>query len=572
MEFENIEDNIKFFIDKHQNNKLFTTSSFIKILKSMIDSFREYFEKLDNISDWDSIIFKIEYDINNNLEINTLIQENYINILKILTKNTKIIEENENSNFDIPEKYLEKIKKLPKEKQASELNKLIDMDPIIIKPKNDKPAIAIKIKPLIINNKENTCFYRVLLKFISGNSKPYRWKDDSKNNFWETVQKHLSNFNSENLPLFEELETPLKSSRSDIKNINNPKKLIKTGLHTELQKFGGKDKKLSSMMKLLTENNESIKGEIEEYKIDVIGIDITKVQNQALFAVQVLLDETNYKGHSKTSELKKETNSFKFSGELPIIRFTPAKYLDAFGVNKKVTKREKFEYHGNQRSEALKALEDLSKKKYLFHYKKKYWKEGKEVYDIVTTVRNLYNLTYKYEAVNKNEIALLKEEKTTSSLEKKLSFIELEPCPLLVDQMQTYFVLKPANFYQEINLELDRPSKQVVLFIEFLIAEVTKKEMFSKSKNEEMEWKIEISIENLVYKLRMESLLEGNRISRIKTQLKKCYDSAKKLGYLVEEINPGKDLKSIEKLVLNPDKFRRVKEISEELKKEDFIF
>lgn len=575
MQFENIEDNLKKFIDKYHTDKRFNSSFFIKLLDYIIESFKEQFEKITDNTDWDDLVFKVEYEIENkeNKEAQELLQENYLNILKVITNGTKIIEKNGTSTFDAPKNIIDKIKLLPKEEQSTEMNRFFDIEPLIIKPRTDKPAIAIKFKPLIVDKDENTSFYRILLKFISGNSKPYRWKEEARNNFWKILNDHINSFDKESLTLFEINDTPIKTNRKVMKNIADNNRMIKASLHTELQKFGRKDaKNISSVMKMITENDEDFKNELDKYRIDVIGIDMTKSQNQSLFAIQNLLHENNYKGNTKPIEMKKETNSFKFMGNLPVIRFTPSKYLEAFGVSKKLSKREKMEYLANERTEALKALDELSQKKYLFHYKKKYWKDGKEVYDVVTTVRNLFNLTYKYEAVNKEEIALLKEEQFNHSLDKKLNFIELEPCPLLIDQIETYFVLKPANYYQEINLKLDRPNKQVVLFIDFLIAEVTKKEMAAKAKKEEIEWVIEINFETLAYKLRMEKMIQEKRVSRVKTYLEKCYESAKKLDYLLEYSTVKGTAKDIEKLVLNPEKFKRVKEINEELQKGEYSF
>ena len=46
---------------------------------------------------------------------------------------------------------------------------------------------------------------------------------------------------------------------------------------------------------------------------------------------------------------KNKDNSFKFSGYLPVLKITASQYLDAYGVNKKETERNKTEYNSNER-------------------------------------------------------------------------------------------------------------------------------------------------------------------------------------------------------------------------------
>lgn len=96
--------------------------------------------------------------------------------------------------------------------------------------------------------------------------------------------------------------------------------------------------------------------------------------------------------------------------------------------------------------------------------------------------------------------------------------------------------------------------------------------MAAKAKKEEIEWVIEINFETLAYKLRMEKMIQEKRVTRVKTYLEKCYESAKKLDYLLEYSTVKGTAKDIEKLVLNPEKFKRVKEINEELQKGEYSF
>lgn len=551
-----------------------------KLLYSFISYLREYLEKLeDRKTEWDNTIVKIEYTLETNddgsenicLKQNSLeqniMEKVYLEVFKEITGNALIIKEKNGSTFQTPKEFLKNIAELSQQEQANKIYKLFNPESFIIKPFNDKPAIIISFSPLVYDKDNNQKYYQVLLKIDVGNFKPYMWKEEVSKNFWHRILEYVSQINSENTFSFiNEIEPPLLHLKKlDIKTIDKSKQLIKASLHTELQKFGRKPKKNGSILDLLEQPLEDeLQKDISDYKIEVIGLDNTKSQNQALFAIQKLFHETGYKGNSEGKTLNKDDNSFKFMGYLPAIKFTPAQYLEAYGVTKKERARGKWEYLSNERSEALKALRELSQKKYLFYYEKKYWKDAKELFDLITTVRSLFNLTEKYEAIDHNEVKIIENNQVSLKTEEKLSYIVLEPCPLLVDQIETYFVLKPANFYQEIKLLFGKTSKQVPLFIDFLIAEITKREISSKGKD--IDWIIELNYETLAYKIRMEKMIEANKVKRIKQELVKCYKIAKQLGYLLDyETIMGSTIE-LERLVLNPDKFRRVKEINEEIK------
>jgi hypothetical protein len=245
--------------------------------------------------------------------------------------------------------------------------------------------------------------------------------------------------------------------------------LVKTSIHTEMHKFGQKpDTRLSIFDSLDTET----KNEVEENKIHVIGIENTEAQNRALFAVQKLFSETNYKGNLKGTELNRR-NRFLYQGYLPALRFTTSQYLEAYGVGKRKTARGKMEFNVEERRLALQALKDLNDKRYLFYYERKYWtttKKGKkeERFDLIKTVKPLINITEGYEALTKLERDTVLKNRTNQSTDKKLQYIAIEPCPILVDQIDTYFILKPANYREEIALTARqfKVSEYTYLFID----------------------------------------------------------------------------------------------------------
>ena len=68
----------------------------------------------------------------------------------------------------------------------------------------------------------------------------------------------------------------------------------------------------------------------------------------------------------------------------------------------------------------------------------------------------------------------------------------------------------------------------------------------------------------------MDAWIKKKQWKQIRGSLKKCYETAKGLGYLngYEIDIPGKT-KTLDRLILNPEKFRRMREIDEQRKRLD---
>jgi hypothetical protein len=345
----------------------------------------------------------------------------------------------------------------------------------------------------------------------------------------------------------------------EIKNLLESVTPIKTGLHTELQKFGRKPEPIQRTLFDLIENND-VKNRISECKIEAIGIEHTQAQNQALFAIQKLLDKTNYKGNFPSQKMTKYENPFLFSGDLPVLSFTPSQYLDAYGITKYETSRGKLEYSGEMRRQALQALVDLAIKQNLLIYKRIRWKNGKESIDRIETISPLIKIIRGFEALTRAEDNLLDKQQATEETDEKLKLIIIQPCPILIDQIDTYYLLKPANYYQEIKLLLPHASKYVYRFIDYLITQTELK----RRKKEHL--KIKISSETLAYTLNMNSWIKTRNRKRIKDTLNKCYKNAKELKYLENYKIAQQGNQEMVELYLNPDKFQKIKEIEKRRK------
>jgi hypothetical protein len=344
--------------------------------------------------------------------------------------------------------------------------------------------------------------------------------------------------------------------------------LVKAGMHAELQKFGQQPDTSAPWCDSL---QEEVKGKVIKYKIDVIGIDYSDAQHKALFAIQKLLSKSKYKGNVQGSHLDGH-NGLLYTGYLPGIQFKPSQYFDAYGVTKYRTTRGKYEYSGEQRREALEALKDLALEQNLLIYRRMRWlkdKKGKtqEVIDRIETVQPLIRITKGWEALNKSEDKLLDAGKSSKDTDDKLTVIAIEPCPILVDQIDNYFLLKPANYREEIALKVRewKVSKYTYLFIDYLMAQAELK----RRAHEPLV--LRKTIEELAYKLRMDPWIKKRMWKNVRGSLNKSYKIAKDLGYLLDyKTVPGKTLpEEVEELTLNPEKFAKAIAIREARKSMD---
>jgi len=331
--------------------------------------------------------------------------------------------------------------------------------------------------------------------------------------------------------------------------------IIKSPMHLESLKHGRKpDPQLK--MPFCEEGKPSI---------EVIGLNLEKKHHHALNAIQKILQETKYKGNVPGTELDGH-NNFKFTGYLPRIRMSKAQYLDAYGVKKHQTSRGKWEYSGKGSEEALSALKDLHTQNHLIISKRKRWVNGKELIDRIQTISPIIRIYEGWEGLTKTEDNLLSENVETVKIKDKHNGFLIEPCPLMVDQINDYFLLKPANMYQEIKLKFPNASKYSYVFIDWVIHEAHLKK--GKSKPKQWPESIEISKESLARSLRLDCYVKSRNWKRIDQILSKCVQIALSLGWISKhEIVPGKTVAELNKFFLNTEKFNRLHKSQKAIKK-----
>jgi hypothetical protein len=485
-------------------------------------------------------------------------------VFRLLTKEILIVIKNGRPGYKLPVALDKKISKAPKEERARRIERKITkparlkfLDFPIKGKRRGRAYLIFQVGPCVLSVDEKRAYYPVVIGLDFTGFKPKDLDEEARTALLDAILEGAkAAIPEENLDFLREPRPePI------VKPVSKEAPLVKVGLHAELQKFGHRPpaKQLGLFDSLL---DETVK-EITEKSIEVVGLDITPAQNQALFAIQKLLTKTNYRGNLPGQEI--ESKAFKFSGYLPGLEFSPAQYLEAYGVRKYKTSRGWEEYSGEERGDALRALIDLAKKSYLLVYRRKYWinEKGKreERIDRIETIAPLFRIIRGWEALTKYEDKTLDRGQSTRTTDEKLKAIAIEPAPILVQDIKSYFVLKPANYIQEINLLYpwpNRPSKFTFRLIDWLIAQAEFK------RRHKQPLIIEENFVEIAYNLRMDVYIKTNQLKRVRQILNKSYRVAKELGYLLSHSTIQGQTKELDRLELNPEKFSRVREIEEE--------
>ncbi len=302
--------------------------------------------------------------------------------------------------------------------------------------------------------------------------------------------------------------------------------LVRTSLHLSRQKFS---------------------------KIDTEGIVLSLNENKALFAIQKLLDKTNYEGNIDGVQTNADENSFRFCGMIPRLQFCPVEYLKAYGLQRKRTSRGYQEYSANERKQALDALRSLADKKFKIVYKRTHWDDDNKdaLTDVIVTDTPLIKIAWGILGMTADEKKKYDNDEFTEEELLRRSTIGIEISPILVDQIDGYYILLPDTLFTDIKQQLNKGkySQYIPLFIEWLILQA---EIQRRAKTG---WKIAINYKKLAYKLRMDKLIQRRKWNEIKEQLSECYYVAMQLGYITSwETTDGK-FETKEVFHLNRDRF-----------------
>ena len=319
--------------------------------------------------------------------------------------------------------------------------------------------------------------------------------------------------------------------------------LIKAPIHSLDQKFGKSS--ISGQLTIFDnlEDKELIR-EAKNLSIKVIGWDLTRAEDQAVFAIQKIYSKYGYRGN-----VNKNDNT---------LAFTYAEYFENYGVKKWKTKNNKLIFSSAEKKQSLKALLFLNVKQCIVVYDQldlaATKKKGKKIFNRIETRSAIIpEVDFLYTGLEEKELH------NGKSKINKLKAIKIIPSKVFLDQIGNYYALLPSNLYLEIRDKFPEIKNiHLPMFIQFLSMEIALRRRNKLSNT------IEIGFEKLSYKLRMDNWIKAKRQKRIDDRLRECFKQAKILGYLNwYRIGSGKTVTRKATLSINIDKFKSTKQIKE---------
>ncbi len=255
------------------------------------------------------------------------------------------------------------------------------------------------------------------------------------------------------------------------------------------------------------------------------GIDLSLSEHRALFAIQKMLDKTNYEGNAPARISDAEQSSFNYSGILPRITFTPAQFLEAYGLEKRKSGRGYMEYGSNERKAALDALYSLSRRIFKIVYKRQSFIKGEaNKIDRIETEAPLIRIYKGYFGLTTDEDKNLDKGNTVNVDNKML--IGVEVCPVIVDQIDSYFILLDPSLHTR--------TKYIELFMKWIVVQ---DEM--QRRNRTSGYEIKIGIKKLAGKLRMYYLIEQYKMNKVKAILQECFEVGRGSGLIESAVIEG---------------------------------
>ena len=313
----------------------------------------------------------------------------------------------------------------------------------------------------------------------------------------------------------------------------------KINFHSILSDFNKKDKKdkkycspvYLELQLLGTEDRSGYQLKNEEEAILKYGLDLTINQRKALNAVQILFAETNYQGNSCYEEIRSQ--KLKGIYNCPFVDVSFYAYFQAFGLSESQIKR-----RGKSINEALWALRALAEP-FRIAYTKKVKNKTTQKIETVAVCCDL-------RLVDIQEMTFLErmaKAKTDEEKDKRALFLRILLSPLLIEQIKSFYVLKPY-------------------FLDEKIESVKKGATRKNSNHLLINWLLTLNLPTirinrikLAYKLRLDSIIKGRRQARIDSYLQEAITIAKELEFITfwDRQNDVYEFK------LNPDQCSRIK-------------
>ena len=307
------------------------------------------------------------------------------------------------------------------------------------------------------------------------------------------------------------------------KEKNEKMKSTQIGLHS-LKNMLGNERQLSLFSEHKPKEFAEAYGIELKREITKFGIDLTDTQLRVMEGILYGFSKTRYEGNvepiDKLEESKEKyplgniPDSYKYIEKLPRLRVSQSEILEWAGVNKNSI---------SEKARAIEALQYLGTTQFCFYYSRLALdangkacqdKEGRWKKEEVMAVDTLFT------------ISVVRDKET-----KILQYYEIIPSPIFLDQRESYFMLVPYNWREEVR-KLVGERKASSYTFRFLLFLRYQFELRRRSQKEKKPYCIKWSSEEIAIAIKMpESVYKGRKTHASKT-LEDVYSVAKQLGYL----------------------------------------
>ncbi len=282
----------------------------------------------------------------------------------------------------------------------------------------------------------------------------------------------------------------------------------------------------------------SLEGEISRY-----GIDLTDIQLRMMEGILHGLTKTRYKGnlepvdipaHAKEKYPRGEVpDSYKYVDRIPKFKATQSEILRWGNVNQK---------SAGEVQVALKAFKHLGTSQYCFFYTRlaldeegipKKDRDGEFLKEEVIAVDTLFTI----KEIRSKKTGLL-------------NYYEIIPSSIFLDQRESYFMLIPFNWREEVRGIIGQRKASSYTF-RFLLLLRYLFELQRRTDRDKKEFIVRCPPEEMAIKLKMPESVYRRKKDRANKILEDAYSVAKRLGYLKKyERTPVVDI-----LYLNEEKY-----------------
>lgn len=326
------------------------------------------------------------------------------------------------------------------------------------------------------------------------------------------------------------------------KEKNDKIKSTQIGLHS-VKNMLGNEQQLSLFSEHKPKEFAEAYGIELKREITKFGIDLTDTQIRVMEGILYGFSKTRYEGNvepvDKLEDSKEKyplgniPESYKYIEKLPRLRVSQAEILEWAGINKNsIAEKER----------AIEALQYLGTTQFCFYYTRLALdangvackgKEGNWKKEEVMAVDTLFT------------ISVVRDKET-----KILQYYEIIPSPLFLDQRESYFMLVPYNWREEVR-KLVGERKASSYTFRFLLFLRYQFELKRRSQREKKPYCIKWSPDEIAIAIKMpESVYKGRKAHANKI-LEDVYSVAKQLGYLTQYERTG----SVDVLWLNEEKY-----------------